>query len=71
MAAIGRELDERESSLRQQLHSHQATSAEEISQLTADVARLTHELDLTNAQVSLSFIVCLTFEHMYCSKLFM
>ena len=71
MAAIGRELDERESSLRLQLHSYQATSAEQISQLTADVARLTHELDLTNAQVSLRCIVCLTPERMYWSQLLM
>jgi hypothetical protein len=47
------ELDQRESSLRQQLQSHQAASAKEAAQLTAEVARLTHELDLTNAQVNL------------------
>ena len=53
VAAIGVELEQRESSLRDQLHSHQAASATEAAQLTAEVARLTHELDLTNAQVNL------------------
>jgi len=53
VAAIGVELEQRESSLRHQLHSHQAASAKEAAQLTAEVARLTHELDLTNAQVNL------------------
>jgi len=53
VAAIGVELEQRESSLRHQLHSHQAASAKEAAQLTAEVARLTHELDLTNVQVKL------------------
>ncbi len=53
VAAIGVELEQRESSLRQQLQSHQAASAAETSKLSAEVARLTHELDLNMAQVSL------------------
>ncbi len=53
MTAIGVELEQRESSLRHQLQSQQAASAKEAAQLTAEVARLTHELDLTNAQVNL------------------
>ena len=51
VAAIGVELEQRESSLRHQLHSQQAAAADEASKLTAEVARLTHELDLSLAQV--------------------
>lgn len=60
MAAIGVELEQRESSLRHQLQSQRAASAKEAAQLTAEVARLTHELDLTNAQVNLRchFLPC-------------
>lgn len=50
VAAIGVELEERESSLRQQLQQHQSSAAGQISSLTAEVARVTHELDVTLAQ---------------------
>lgn len=53
VAAIGVELEERESSLRQQLQQHQASAAGQISSLTAEVARLTHELDIGLSQASL------------------
>ena len=53
VAAIGIELEERESSLRQQLQQHQATAASQVSSLTAEVARLTHELDISLSQASL------------------
>lgn len=53
VAAIGVELEERESSLRQQLQQQQASAASQISNLTAEVARLTHELDVSLSQASL------------------
>ena len=53
MAAIGVELQERESSLTRQLHSNQASSSDQISQLTSENTRLRHELDTTMAQVHL------------------
>ena len=52
VTAIGVELEQRESSLRQQLQVHQASSASEISKLKAEVARLTHELDISISQAS-------------------
>ena len=53
VAAIGVELEQRETSLRQQLTTQQAASEAEVSRLTADVARLTHDLDLAMTQVCL------------------
>ena len=52
VAAIGVELEQQESSLRQQLQVQQASSATEISKLKAEVARLTHELDISMSQAS-------------------
>ena len=52
VAAIGVELEQRESSLRQQLQVHQASATTEISKLKAEVARLTHELDVSMSQAS-------------------
>ena len=52
VAAIGVELEQRESSLRQQLQVHQASAASDISKLKAEVARLTHELDISMSQAS-------------------
>lgn len=52
VAAIGVELEQQESSLRQQLQAHQASSATEMSKLKAEVARLMHELDISMSQAS-------------------
>ena len=53
MTAIGVELEQRESSLRQQLQVQQATAAANISKLSSDVAKLTHELDVSMTEASL------------------
>lgn len=64
VAAIGVELEERESSLRQQLQQHQASAASQISKLTSDVTRLTHELDTSMSQASLlSSDACPAYKH--------
>lgn len=60
MAAIGVELQERESSLTRQLHSNQASSSDQISQLTSENTCLRHELDTTMAQVHLQ--ACLSLQ---------
>lgn len=51
VAAIGVELQERESNLTRQLQSHQASASGQISQLTSDNTRLKHDLDTAMAQV--------------------
>ena len=51
MAAIGVELQERESNLTRQLQSHPASAFGQISQLTSDNTRLKHDLDTAMAQV--------------------
>ena len=63
VAAIGVELQERESSLTRQLQSHQASSCDQISHLTSENSHLRHDLDTAMAQVrkglaTLAFACC-------------
>ena len=53
VTAIGVELEQRETSLRQQLQMQQATAAADISKLSSEVVQLTHELDTSMAEASL------------------